>query len=218
MTFTVNQERKRAWNHGWWRDWTQGRVAIVMACVCVTGLAALAVFAALTLDPTALAAETRELGNRPETMRLAALLVVAGALLTGASVAIGGVLRHHREPERQLTNETLSIKDGILTLYYHRRYDPVRDGIDVACARLDKCSFWWDAKRRQLVIDAEETGAVREWHYDIPAQVGSVPFEQMRACSFMRFYPYYDPDPVATLRELGVRESAPRSTLWDLRL
>lgn len=117
-----------------------------------------------------------------------------------------------------LTNETLSIKDGILTLYYHRRYDPVRDGIDVACARLDKCSFWWDAKRRQLVIDAEETGAVREWHYDIPAQVGSVPFEQMRACSFMRFYPYYDPDPVATLRELGVRESAPRSTLWELRL
>lgn len=165
MTFTVNQERRRAWNHGWWRDWTQGRVAIVMACVCVTGLAALAVFAALTLDPTALAAETRELGNRPETMRLAALLVVAGALLTGASVAIGGVLRHRREPERQLTNETLSIKDGILTLYYHRRYDPVRDGIDVACARLDKCSFWWDAKRRQLVIDAEETGAVREWHY-----------------------------------------------------
>lgn len=216
MNFYVDQERKRTWNHGWWRDWTQGKVAIVVACVCVTGLVMLAVYATLTLDPAALAAETRELGNRPETTRLAALSVVSGVLLTGAAIAIGGVLRHRNEPARQLTNETLTIEDGVLTLTYHRRYDPVRDGVDVASARLDRCAFWWDAKRRQLVIDAKERGAVREWHYAIPAQVGSVPFEQMRPCSFMRFYPYYDPDLISALRSMGVEERGPRSTFWEV--
>lgn len=215
MNFYVDQERKRTWNHGWWRDWTQGKVAVVVACVCVTGLIALAVYAALTLDQAALAAETRMLGNRPETTRLAMMMAASAVLLAGALIAIGGVLRRRSEPMRIRSGEAIVIEGGMLTMTYHRRVDPNPAGVDVACARLDRCSFWVDAKRRQLVIDARESGAVREMHYDDPALVGSVPFEQMRPCSFMRFYPYFEPDLVSALRGLGVEERGARSTLLE---
>lgn len=50
VTFVVNPEKKRTWNHGWWRDWTQGKVLIG---VSVTAMAALVVTVAhllLTVD------------------------------------------------------------------------------------------------------------------------------------------------------------------------
>lgn len=220
MNFVVNQEKKRTWNYGWWRDWMQGRVMIGISSVSFVVLVVTAAHLILSgnlarfFSPAAMT----DLSYYQQDTR--ALTVIIYAFLLAFSILgscmIFAVLRHRNEPCRQLTNENLIIENGILTLCYHRRYDPTREGVDVACARLSQCAFWWDAKRRQLVIDAKENGAIREWHYPIPMQVDTVPFEQMRACSFMRFYPYYDPDLIAVLRSLGVEERGPRSTFWEV--
>ncbi len=30
MVFTVDEEKKRTWNHGWWKRWFQGRVLLTL--------------------------------------------------------------------------------------------------------------------------------------------------------------------------------------------
>ncbi|WP_455136784.1 hypothetical protein [Thermophilibacter sp.] len=218
MTFTVNPDKKRTWNHGWWRDWAQGRVAIVVACLCAAVLVAVGVYAALTLDPAALAAEARELGSRPETTRLAMTMAASAVLLAGALICAGGVLRHRSAPARQTSAESVTVEGGWLTMRYHRTLDSSPTGQDVAVAWLPGCAWWWDARRRQLVIDARESGAVRDWHYDDPASQPAVAFGDMRPVSFMRLYPFYDPDLLAYLRQTGAPEASPRSAKWEARL
>lgn len=218
MVFTVDQEKKRTWNHGWWRDWTQGKVGLAVACICSIGLLALVAYGVATLDLSALAAESHELGNWPETTRLAMMLAAGGALLAGALITIGGTLRHRSAPARQTSEETITVEDGWLSMRYHRRLDPVATGQDVAVAWLPGCTWWWDAPRRQLVIDAKESGAVRDWHYDDPDNQPVVPFESMRPASFMRFYPFFEPDLIAYLRQIGAPEGSPRSTRGEVRL
>lgn len=218
MTFTVNPEKKRTWNHGWWRDWPQGKVGLVVAALCTAGLVGVSLYAALTIDASALAAEAYALGDRPETMRLGVCLGAAALMLTAALVLFGGTLRHRSAPERQTSGESIAIENGWLTMRYHRRLDPSPTGLDVAVAWLPGCSWWWDAKRRQLVIDAVSAGSVRDWHYDDPAREESVPFEAMHQASLMRLYPFYEPDLMAYLRQIGVAERSPRSAKGEVRL
>ncbi len=218
MTFTVNPEKKRTWNHGWWRDWTQGKVGLAVAALCVAGLVGVALYVALAIDFSALATEVYELGERPEMTRLAVCLGIAAVLLTAALILIGGTLRHRSAPARQTSGESIVVENGWLVMRYHRRLDPSPAGQDVAMAWLPGCAWWWDAKRRQLVIDAVTPGAVRDWHYDDPSRAAAVPFEAMNQVSFMRFYPFYDPDLMAYLRQTGVAERGPRSAGREVRL
>lgn len=154
MTFAVNPEKKRTWNHGWWRDWAQGKVLIV------------------------------------------------------------SVARHSSVPLRQTSAESLAIEDGWLTFSRHVTADADPKGMRVTAARLADCSFWWDRKRRQLVIDAERPEAIVGWHTDL-AHLNERPSAYERA-DCLRLYPFYDPDPVTCLREIGVRERVPRSARWEM--
>lgn len=69
-----------------------------MVCICSVGLLALVAYGIVTLDLNALVADSCELGNRPETTRLAVMLAAGGVLLTSAFITIGGTLRHRSAP------------------------------------------------------------------------------------------------------------------------
>lgn len=58
----------------------------------------------------------------------------------------------------------------------------------------------------------------RDWHYDDPASQPVVAFGDMRPVSFMRLYPFYDPDLLAYLRQSGAPEASPRSARQEARL
>lgn len=212
MTFTVNPEKKRTWNHGWWKDWTQGKVLIGVSVVSMAGLVVTVAHMLLAVD-LGLAFSLDAPGQSDAMVSLFLHVVVASVFIV-LSCLIFSVVRRSREPQRQTSAESLSVADGWLTFARHVRADTDADGMRVTSARLADCSFWWDEKRRQLVIDAEKPGAIVGWHTDL-AHLGEQPTRYQNA-DMLRLYPFYDPDPVAYLREMGVTERAARSTKWDV--
>lgn len=215
MVFTVNPEKKRAWNHGWWRDWTQGRVLICVSCVSMVGLVATVAHLLLTTDLGLLGAGASVTGALPDDfwVSIFAHVGVASLFVVG-SCLIFSVLRRSSAPARETSAESLVAEDGWLTFARHVRADHDPSGMRVTSARLGGCSFWWDARRRQLVLDAEEPGAIVGWHTDL-AHLGARP-TSYQAADTLRLYPFYDPDPVAWLRAQGCRERAARSAKWEV--
>lgn len=58
----------------------------------------------------------------------------------------------------------------------------------------------------------------RGWRYDDPTSQPAVAFGDMRPVSFMRLYPFYDPDLLAYLRQTGAPQGSPRSAKREARL
>ena len=212
MTFTVNPEKKRTWNHGWWRDWTQGKVLIAVSVTSMAGLVVTVAHALLTVDFD-LAFATGAPGQSDEMVELIYHLMLWGLFL-GLSCLIFSVIRHRSAPLKESSAESITVEDGWLTFARHITADPDPAGMRVTAARLADCRFWWDARRRQLVIDAAEPGAIAGGHTDL-AHLKEQPSAYERV-DCLRLYPFYDPDPVEYLRRAGVRERAPRSARWEL--
>lgn len=215
MVFEVNPEKKRTWNHGWWKDWTQGKVLIGVSLASVVVFVAAAVHAALTVDFGALIEDPGSSASSAQVAPALAHVFLLSLSVVGMCLGLS-VLRHRSEPERATSAESLIIEDGWLVLRMHNRGDVSPRGQDIVAARLDGCAWWWDARRRQLVVDAVRTGALRAWGYVDPSSEPEVSFEQMEPVDVLRFYPFYDPDPIAYLREIGAPERPARSARWEM--
>lgn len=206
MTFTVNAEKKRDWNKGWWRDSVRGRVVLgagVAFALLLVPASVCTVRAWTGFDPASL--------DTPASEALAAALWLAAALFC-ACMAISMFwvvfVRTRHLPERITSGEALTIEGEFLTISYHRRLDRRPTGMDVAVAWLPGCWWVWDRAVRRLCLVARpgQEGAVRDWHYDDPSRQPRVSWDDMRPTKFIAFFPYFDPDVTQELRRLGVPE------------
>lgn len=221
MTFTVNAEKKRDWNKAWWRDWPQGRVLLVVSVVAMVAFVAALAHLLLTVDfSLALSDRWSTPGYDPAVAGPAQtsliLHAVALAVTLVLSCLIVPVIRYRRHAEDATSAESLAVEDGVLTYAFHDARDPARRGLWQVRARLDGCVWWWDQKRRELVVDAREEGALREWHYANPAREPAVAFEDMEPTDTLRMCPFFDPDPVEYLRSTGAPEGEARSARWEV--
>lgn len=198
MTFCVDQERKRDWNKGWWRDNARGKAVLALGIVFAllsVPVVVCAVRTWATFDPTRL--------DNPVGEELAAALWLAAALFCVCmAVAFLWVVfvRVPSYPRKLLSQEVLTIEDGWLTLRCHRRRDLSRDGMEVLTAYLPNCEWCYDKATRKLCLLERGDGAIRHYHYDDPAREKPVPFERMYRYRWFDFYPYYDPDVISEVR------------------
>lgn len=202
MVFVVNPQKKRDWNLGWWRDSARGKAILALGIVFAALLVPAIVAAVMLWNPSIDAAPEESLMGILAAS--AAIFCAAMAFVTFYVVFV----RVRRLPERMSSAEVLTIEDGWLTLSYHRRRDPRPRGLDVFMAWLPACEWTWDAAVRKLCLRprAGQQDAIRDYHYDDPAQQGAVGWESMRPVSAVAFYPFFDPDLFAELKRLGVPE------------
>ncbi|WP_455136780.1 hypothetical protein [Thermophilibacter sp.] len=221
MTFVVNAEKKRNWNKMWWRDWPQGRVLLVLSVASMIVFVAALAHMLLTVD-FSLALSDRwstpdydpaVAGDAQGSLILHAAVL---ALTLVLSCLIVPVVRYRRHAQDSTSAESLEVADGVLTYSFHDPRDSKRRSLWQVCARLDGCVWWWDAKRRELVVDAREQGALREWRYGDPSREAIVPFERMEPTDTLRMCPFFDPDPIEYLRQIGAPEGKPRSARWEM--
>lgn len=203
MQFTLDPQKKRTWNFGWWKGSGQGRFGFWFGAACLVVAVVSAVRLPGAWDSSAFgdpfASDEAVLGNIAAVCWLAVPLALA-------AIFWGGILRYAIAEVNSLSGESLAIEGGVLTMTYHVVGDEP-GAMDVGAADLARCSWKWDPGLRKLTVRAEERGAVREWHYRDYAHEAAVPFGAMEEGDTMVFSPYFDPDPVEVLRGMGVPES-----------
>ncbi len=207
MTFTVDQEKKRTWLRGWWRDRAQGKVLLALS---VIGLVSMVLLLPSFIEAVQTMLALSHIQNALE--RSDAASASSGAVLkmsVAFVLAVCGipVFTYPRRAAKAFSAESLTIEDGCLRWIRHdnSRSDEL---FEVSVCRLSDCAFHYDEKRRLLVVKATRPGAVAGGMAASAAAALSARAEGMTAFELLEFWPYFSPDPVQALRDLGVREES----------
>ena len=211
LTFVVDEEKRRTWNHGWWKSWTQGKVLIALALVGVVSFLLMLPYhiqcfaGSLTLDSVPMGAAREEVA-----MRFAVDVVVAGVQVVLMACGVP-VLSYRKAADGAFLSETLLIEDGLLR--WVRLSNCEHDGeysLLVTVCKIDACSFSFDEKTRMLVVSAGGEGSMGWGMCDSADVALTIALEKLEEAGTwpypreMEFYPCFDSDPVEYLRGLGV--------------
>lgn len=199
MVFTLNEEHKRTWNKGYWKRTTQGRVLTAMA---VIGLVTFALMLPGYIDAyRAFDAYASLDQNVPDdaAVRFFVSIFALGVQLVFMACAIPAA---NAGSAPSIEGERLYTSGAYLCF---DRIDKVMGVFTIKCM-MENCSFAWSEKERLLHIYGDSDEDVRYGTRPGYAEAESAPFEELTPCGEMNFAPYFDPDPIAYLREHGMRE------------
>ena len=208
MTFIVDEEKRRTWNHGWWKSWTQGKVLIVLASIGIVSFVLMLPYHIRCLSE--FFTITDALGKEGGFARYFTDILILGTQVMFMCCGIS-VYNYRSVPARAFSSESLVIEDGLLR--WVRLSDFERDGrpyLVFTVCRIDACSFKVNKKTRTLVVSAGGEGSMGWGLCESPEVALTVPIDHLAAAGQapypkeMEFYPYFDPDPIEYLRDLGV--------------
>ena len=206
--FVVDEEKRSTWNHDWWRSWGQGKVLIALAIIGgVSFLVMLphhiAASPSILLSAILLIAMVPSLGFFTDAMALITQIAFMGCGIS--------VYNYRSVPARAFSSEARVIEDGVLRWVRLSNFE--RGGkpyLVFTVCRIDACSFAVDKKTRMLVVYAGDDGSMGWGLCESPDVALSVSIDGLRVAGEtpypkeIKFYPYFNPDPVQYLRGLGV--------------
>lgn len=211
MTFVIDEEKKRTWNHGWWRNWGQGKVLIALALVGVVSCALMLPYHIrcftefFTIDSIPMGAA------RNDAVARDVVDIMIFAFQFVFMVCAVPVFSYRKAADGAFLSETLVIEDGLLR--WVRLSNCEHDGeysLLVTVCKIDACSFAFDKKTRMLVVSAAGDGSMGWGMCDSADVALSITLENLEEAGTwpypkeMEFYPYFNPDPIQYLRDLGV--------------
>ena len=211
LIFRIDEEKKRTWNHGWWKSWTQGKVLISLALIGAVSC--------LLMLPNHIhcLAELHFIDSIPMGAARDDIVVrdVVDIAILGLQVVFMAcgvpVLSYRKAADGAFLSETLLIEDGLLR--WVRLSNCEHDGeysLLVTVCKIDACSFAFDEKTRMLVVSAGGEGSMGWGMCDSADVALTIALEKLEEAGTwpypreMEFYPYFDPDPIEYLRGLGV--------------
>jgi len=114
------------------------------------------------------------------------------------------VLSYRRVASKAFTSESLVIEDGLLRWTRHDTSLADDSCLFVTVCRVDACSFSYDGKHRTLDISALEDGAIARGLFVSAAAASSADMATLDHIDKTSLYPYFSPDLIQYLRDLGV--------------
>ena len=208
MTFVVDEEKRRTWNHGWWKSWTQGKVLIALAIIGAVSFLVMLPHHIRCLSEYFTVGHSFDSDGAFTRFFTDVTALITQIAFMGCGVS---VYNYRSVPARAFSSEALVIEDGLLRWVRLSNFE--RDGkpyLVFTVCRIDACSFAVDKKTRMLVVSAGGDGSMGWGLCESPDVALSVPIEGLRAAGEtpypkeIKFYPYFNPDPIQYLRDLGV--------------
>ncbi len=211
MVFTINQQKKRTWNDGWWKSWTQGKVLMALALIGIVSFVLMLPYH-ISCFIGLFEVESVPQGPARDSFVVRNCLDLLTVGLQVVFMACGvPVLTYRKAADGVFQSEALVIEDGLLRWVRRSNYE--HDGeysLLVTVCRIDACSFAFDEESRMLVVSSS-FGDSMCWGMcdsaDVALTIAPENLERAGTWPYPRvveLYPYFDPDPIQYLRGLGV--------------